>query len=351
MNVTLSISPDVNDAGFRTTTFDAVAEAFAEQARALIEGGVDVLLPETSFDTLNIKAAIFGIEGVFEELGYRLPVMLSGSIVDASGRTLSGQTGEAFCISVAHANAMSIGLNCSLGADQMRPFVQEMSRVCPTWFSCYPNAGLPNEMGEYDQTPAEMAAIIKDFAVEGWLNIVGGCCGTTPAHIRAIAEAVHGIAPREIPTLSNDSRFSGLEPLIIYPDSNFTMVGERTNVTGSRRFARLIKSDDYESALSVARDQVEGGANILDVNMIATEPDIARIPIMVDSSKFEVIEAGLKTIQGKAIVNSISLKEGEAAFLEQARRIRRYGAGVVVMSFDETGQAVTTEHKVAVATF
>ncbi len=365
-NATLSISPDVNDPSARTHTFEQLVAAYAQQAEVLLDAGVDLLLPETSFDTLNMKAALFAIEQVFEKRGARVPVMVSGSVVDASGRTLSGQTSEAFVISVAHARPLSIGLNCSLGGEQMRPFLHELARVCPTYVSCYPNAGLPNEFGGYDQTPEEMARIVASFAREGWVNFVGGCCGTTPEHIAAVAKAVEGIAPRVLPELPPYSRFAGLEPYVIYPDVNFTMVGERTNVTGSRRFARLIKSGDYEAALAVARDQVEGGANILDVNMdeglldsaaamakflrlIATEPDIARIPIMIDSSNFAVIEAGLKNAQGKCIVNSISLKEGEAEFLRQARTCHRYGAGVVVMAFDEEGQAVDTERKVAIA--
>jgi 5-methyltetrahydrofolate--homocysteine methyltransferase len=362
---TLSISPHVTDPAFRSMTYDQLRAAYADQIRGLLDGGVDLLLPETSFDTLNIKAAIHAIEDVFAERGTRLPVILSGTIVDASGRTLSGQTVEAFNISVSHADALAIGLNCSLGTAQIRPFIQELSRVAPRFISCYPNAGLPNEMGEYDQTPEEMAVLMRELAENGWVNLIGGCCGTTPEHIHAISRAVEGLAPREVPEIEPFPRFSGLEPLTIRPEVNFTMIGERTNVTGSRRFARLIQNDDFEGALSVARDQVEGGANILDVNMdeglldseqamttflnlIATEPDIARIPIMIDSSRFSVIEAGLKCVQGKAVVNSISLKEGEEAFLERARLVRRYGAGVVVMAFDEEGQAVTADRKVAI---
>ena len=364
-NQTLSISPNVDDPSFRAISFDDLKVAYAEQVEGLLDGGVDILLPETSFDTLNMKAALLAIDEVCAARGVRPPLMISGTIVDASGRTLSGQTVEAFCISVSHADALSIGLNCSLGPNQMRTFIHDLSKCNPTFNSCYPNAGLPNAFGEYDLTPEEMAEFVSEFADEGWLNFVGGCCGTTPAHIKAISEAVDGKSPRLRPTLPDDTRLSGLEPLVIYPDVNFTIVGERTNVAGSRRFARLIKTEDYEGALAVARDQVAGGANILDVNMdealldsehamatflrlIATEPDIARIPIMIDSSKFSVIEAGLKNVQGKTVVNSLSLKEGEAAFLEAARRVRQYGAAIIVMAFDEEGQAVTTDHKVAI---
>jgi len=364
-NQTLSISPNVDDPSFRAIGFDELKSAYAEQVEGLLDGGVDILLPETSFDTLNMKAALLAIDEVCGARGVRPPLMISGTIVDASGRTLSGQTVEAFCISVSHADALSIGLNCSLGPNQMRTFIHDLSKCNPTFNSCYPNAGLPNAFGEYDLTPDEMAAFVSEFADEGWLNFVGGCCGTTPAHIKAIAQAVEGKRPRALPTLTEDTRLSGLEPLVIYPDVNFTIVGERTNVAGSRRFARLIKTEDYEGALAVARDQVAGGANILDVNMdealldsekamatflrlIATEPDIARIPIMIDSSKFSVIEEGLKNVQGKTVVNSLSLKEGEAAFLEAARRVYQYGAAVIVMAFDEEGQAVDTDRKVAI---
>ena len=364
-NQTLSLSPDVDDPSFRAITFDALKDAYAEQVRALIAGGVHILLPETAFDTLNMKAAIWAIEEVFEELGRRLPVMLSGTIVDMSGRTLSGQTVEAFCISVAHANPLSIGLNCSLGPSLMRSFVQELSRVNPYFMSCHPNAGLPNEFGGYDESPQQMASTIEEFADEGWLNVVGGCCGTTPEHIRAIAEVVEQKAPRVPPKLPPYSRFAGLEPFVVYPDVNFIVVGERTNVAGSRRFARLIRTAEYEQALTVARTQVDGGANILDINMdealldsetamamflrlVAGEPDICRIPMMIDSSKFSVIEAALRNIQGKPIVNSLSLKEGEEAFLAQARIVRRFGAAVIVMAFDEQGQAVTADRKVAI---
>ncbi len=365
MNRTLSISPDVDDPALRTVTFDQVKAAYKEQARGLLDGGVDVLLPETTFDTLNLKAAIVAIEELFAERGRRIPVMLSLTITDLSGRTLSGQTLDAAWISVAHARPLSVGLNCALGAHEMRPYVEEMSEIAPIFTSCYPNAGLPNAFGEYDEKPEHTAAILDEFAREGWLNVAGGCCGTRPEHIRAVAEALAGRAPRKVPEPRPYTRYSGLEPLVLRPDSNFTMIGERTNVTGSRRFARLIKKGKMEKALAVALDQVRGGANVLDVNMdeglldseqamttylnlIASEPEIARLPIMVDSSKFSVIEAGLKCIQGKAIANSISLKEGEDEFREKAEILKRYGAGVVVMAFDEEGQATETEHKVAI---
>ncbi len=360
---TLSISPDVNDPTMRGSTFDLLRACYAEQIRGLIDGGVDLLLAETSFDTLNIKAAIAAIEDVFLAIGRRLPVMLSGTITDASGRTLSAQTPEAFQTSVEHADALTVGLNCALGARQMRPHIEALAKVTPGYVSCYPNAGLPNAFGEYDQTPAQMAAIVREFAQEGWINILGGCCGTTPNHIEAIAEAVEHLPPRPVPSLNPYSTYSGLETFEIRPESNFTMIGERTNVTGSRKFAKLIQTENYEAAAAVALQQVEGGANILDINMdaglldsekamttflnlLATEPQIARLPFMIDSSKFSVIEAGLKCIQGKAIVNSISLKEGEKVFKAQARTIRLYGAAVVVMAFDEEGQAVTCQRKV-----
>ncbi|MEO1270566.1 MAG: homocysteine S-methyltransferase family protein, partial [Myxococcota bacterium] len=365
-NKTLSMSPKVNDPAYRDISFDALKEAFAEQTRGLIAGGVDLLLTETHIDTLNMKAALMAFEEVFAEQGFRLPVIASVTIPDASGRTLSGQTVEAFWISVSHANLLGVTLNCALGAEDMRPHVSDLSKSSDTFVGCYPNAGLPNAFGEYDDTPERMAEVLGQFADEGWLNLVGGCCGTTPAHLEAIVARVQGVAPRTPSAPEPWSRYSGLEPMVVRPESNFTMVGERTNVTGSRRFARLITSKDYETALSVALDQVEGGANILDVNMdealldsveamttflnlIATEPAIAKIPIMIDSSRFEVIEAGLKCHQGKAIVNSISLKEGEEAFKAQARRVRSYGAAVVVMMFDEEGQAVTADHKFAIA--
>lgn len=367
-NRTLSISPDVNDPAFRAVTFDQVCEAYAEQIRGLIDGGVDILLAETVFDTLNLKACIVAMEQVFEEKGVRLPVMLSVTITDKSGRTLSGQTVDAFWTSVRHARPLSVGINCALGAREMRPFLSELSSFASdTFVSCYPNAGLPNAFGEYDEPPEVTAAILREFTLDGLVNILGGCCGTTPEHIRAIANAVQNLPPvrRLRREEENVTRFAGLETLTIRPDSNFIMIGERTNVTGSARFAELIKKGDFATALEVALDQVRGGANILDVNMdegmldsekamttflnlIASEPEIARIPIMIDSSRWSVIEAGLKCIQGKPIVNSISLKEGEEDFLRKARIIQRFGAGVVVMAFDEVGQAETVERKVAI---
>ncbi len=364
-NRTLSISPDVNDPTFRAVTFDQVRTAYVEQARALIEGGVDLLLLETIFDTLNAKAALVGIEEVFAELGTRLPVIISVTITDRSGRTLSGQTVDAFHTSIAHARPLAVGINCALGAREMRPYLAELASITPSFVSCYPNAGLPNAFGGYDETPPTTAGLLREFADAGLVNLVGGCCGTTAEHIRAIAETVQGLPPRRPPAPDRLSRFSGLETLTIRPESTFIMIGERTNVTGSARFASLVKQGDYQTALGVALDQVRGGANLIDVNMdegmldseqamttflnlIATEPEIARVPIMVDSSKWSVIEAGLKCVQGKAIVNSISLKEGEADFLAKATLVRRYGAGVVVMAFDETGQADTVERKVAI---
>ena len=365
-NVTLSLSPDVNDPGFRTQTFEQLSDAYYTQVKGLVEGGVDLLLVETVFDTLNLKAALFGIERYFDEQSRRVPIMVSVTIVDQSGRTLSGQTVEAFWLSISQADILSVGINCSLGAREMRPYLEELSHISPIHVSCCPNAGLPNAFGEYDELPEDTAGMVKTFAEEGWLNFAGGCCGTTPEHIRMIAEAVADRDPRVPPEQESLSRFSGLEKLEIRPDSNFIMIGERTNITGSRRFARLIKNGDYEAAAAVARDQVEGGANILDVNMdeglldskaamttflnrIAAEPDIATIPVMVDSSDFEVIEAGLRCVQGKGVVNSISLKEGEEAFSKYARKIKQYGAGMVVMAFDEKGQATSTEDKVRIA--
>ncbi len=361
-NRTLSMSPKVEDPGFRAVGFDEMRDAYADQVRGLIDGGVDLLLPETVFDTLNLKAAIVAIEEVFEEKGVRLPVLLSVTITDRSGRTLSGQTLDAFWTSVTHARPLAVGINCALGAREMRPYMEELSRIANVLVSCYPNAGLPNAFGEYDEQPDETGALLKTFAEDGLVNIVGGCCGTTPAHIRAIREHVKGIAPRVVPEVPAVTRYAGLETLTIDKSTNFTMVGERTNVTGSKRFARLIKEDDYSTALEVALDQVRGGANVIDVNMdeamldseaamekflrlIASEPEIARVPIMIDSSKWSVIEVGLKNVQGKAIVNSISMKEGEADFLEKAKKVRRYGAGVVVMAFDEDGQAESAERK------
>ncbi|MCP1674005.1 5-methyltetrahydrofolate--homocysteine methyltransferase [Natronocella acetinitrilica] len=364
-NRTGSISPDVNNPGYRNTSFEQLRAAYLEAARGLVDGGSDLLLIETIFDTLNAKAAIYAIEELFDELGHRLPVMISGTITDASGRTLSGQTTEAFWNSVRHAEPFSVGLNCALGAEQMRPFVQEISRIADTYVTIYPNAGLPNEFGEYDQSPEQMAAYIRDFAQSGFVNIVGGCCGTTPEHIAALREAVADCAPREIPEREKAMRLSGLEPFNLGRDSLFVNVGERTNVTGSARFKRLIVDGDYDTALEVARHQVEGGGQVIDINMdegmldaracmvdflnlVAAEPDIARVPVMIDSSKWEVLEAGLQCVQGKAVVNSISLKEGEEPFLHQAKLIKRYGAAVVVMAFDEDGQADTYERRIEI---
>ncbi|VAX35036.1 5-methyltetrahydrofolate--homocysteine methyltransferase, partial [hydrothermal vent metagenome] len=366
-NQTTSLSPDVNDPGFRTINFDQLADSYYEQIRGLIDGGVDLILIETIFDTLNAKAAIFAAKTYFEKTGTELPIMISGTITDASGRTLSGQTTEAFYISVSHANPLSIGLNCALGAKDMRPYIAELSRLSNSYVSCYPNAGLPNEFGEYDQTPDEMAQLVKEFAVDGLINIVGGCCGTTPAHIEAIAHAVADVTPRPILERPVYSCFSGLEPLNVTENTNFINVGERANVTGSKKFARLIKEENYEEAVSVARQQVESGAQMIDINMdeamldshaamkrflnlIAAEPDISRVPIMIDSSKWDVIEEGLKCVQGKALVNSISLKEGEKKFKEQAQKLKKYGAAAVVMAFDEEGQAATIERKVNICT-
>jgi 5-methyltetrahydrofolate--homocysteine methyltransferase len=361
-NRTASISPDVNDPGFRNIDFDALVAAYAEAVRGLAEGGADLLLVETVFDTLNCKAALYAIEEHFERSGLRLPVMISGTITDASGRTLTGQTPEAFWNSVHHARPVSVGFNCALGAKELRPHVEEISGLADTHVSVHPNAGLPNEFGGYDDTPEYMAEMLKEFAGSGFLNIVGGCCGTTPAHIKAIAEAVAGLPPRRIPEAPRKLRLAGLEPLNIGDDSLFVNVGERTNVTGSRAFARLILNGQFPEALSVARQQVENGAQVVDVNMdeamldsraamarflnlVASEPDISRVPVMIDSSKWEVIEAGLKCVQGRPVVNSISLKEGEAEFLRQAKLARRYGAAVIVMAFDEQGQADTLERR------
>ena len=371
---TCSISPDVSDPGARNVTFDELAEAYAQQAWGLLEGGADILMVETVFDTLNAKAALFALSGVLAELGEAVPVMVSGTITDQSGRTLSGQTPEAFYNSIRHGvqpggglagGVVSVGFNCALGADQLRPYLEELSMVADVPVSCHPNAGLPNEFGEYDETPENMARVVADFARAGLLNIAGGCCGSTPDHIRAMAEALEGVTPRTVPERPIHTRLAGLEPLTIAPDSLFVNVGERTNVTGSRRFARLIAEDDYAAALDVARQQVQGGAQVIDVNMdeglldsaaamtrflnlMAAEPEIARIPVMVDSSDWTVIEAGLKTLQGKGIVNSLSLKDGEEAFREKARLVRRYGAAAVVMAFDEDGQADTLERRVAI---
>ena len=364
---TASMSQNVSSPAARAVTFDQFRQAYYDQARALVEGGVDLLLVETIFDTLNAKAALFAIDQYFEESGRRVPIMASVTIVDQSGRNLSGQTVEAFWISVSHANLFSVGINCALGAKQMRPYIEELSQIVPIYISCYPNAGLPNAFGGFDETPERMAADLRDFAASGWLNIVGGCCGSTPAHIKAIAEAVRGLKPHEFSQPERYTRFSGLEPLTIRPDTNFVNIGERTNVTGSPKFSKLVLGGEYEQALAVARQQVEGGAQIIDVNMdeamldsehamttflnyIASEPDIARVPIMIDSSKWSVIEAGLKCVQGKGVVNSISLKEGEEVFKRHARLVRRYGAGMIVMAFDEKGQADTLERKVEICT-
>jgi 5-methyltetrahydrofolate--homocysteine methyltransferase len=362
-NRTASISPDVNDPGFRNIEFDDLVATYTEAARGLIEGGADLLLIETIFDTLNAKAAIFAVESAFDALGTRVPVMISGTITDASGRTLSGQTTEAFWNSVAHARPLSVGFNCALGPAALRQYVQELSRVAPVLVSTHPNAGLPNEFGQYDETPEKMAEVLREFAEHGLVNLVGGCCGTTPAHIRAFADAVHGLAPRRPAEPESHLRLSGLEPITVRPDSIFVNVGERTNVTGSRKFAKLILAGEYDAGLEIARQQVESGAQMLDVNMdegmldsreamktflqlMASEPDISRVPVVIDSSKWSVIEAGLKCVQGKGVVNSISLKEGEEEFVRQATLVRRYGAAVIVMAFDEAGQADTVERKV-----
>ena len=365
LNKTLSLSPDVNNPGYRALLFDEARDAYAEQVRGLMDGGAQILLVETIFDTLNCKAALYAIEMVFEERGHRLPIMISGTITDASGRTLSGQTVEAFWISVKHARPFSVGLNCALGAKEMRPHLEALAKIANCFVSAYPNAGLPNEFGEYDQTPHEMCSFVEDFAQSGFVNITGGCCGTTPAHIADIAQHVAHISPRQPQEATPYSMYSGLEPLIVREETNFINIGERTNVTGSSKFAALIREGKYSDALSVARQQVEGGAQIIDVNMdeglldsekamveflnlMGAEPDIARVPVMVDSSKFSVIEAGLKCLQGKSIVNSISMKEGVAEFKRQAHICRKYGAAVVVMAFDEQGQADTIERKVSI---
>ena len=366
-NRTCSISPDVNDPGFRNVTFDELVIAYSESTHALIKGGVDIILIETIFDTLNAKACAFAVTGVFEELGYELPVMISGTITDASGRTLSGQTTEAFYNSLRHVKPISFGLNCALGPDELRQYVAELSRISECAVSAHPNAGLPNAFGEYDLEADEMAEHIKEWAQQGFLNLVGGCCGTTPEHIRQMYQVTKNIKPRVLPEIKIACRLSGLEPLTIEAESLFVNVGERTNVTGSARFKRLIKDELYDEALDVARQQVESGAQIIDINMdegmldaqaamvrflnlCATEPDIAKVPIMVDSSKWEIIEAGLKCVQGKPIVNSISLKEGKENFITQAKLLRRYGAAVIVMAFDEVGQADTRERKIEICT-
>ncbi len=366
-NRTASLSPDVNNPGFRNISFDELKNAYQDQAKGLLDGGVDLFLIETVFDTLNCKAALFAVRELLEERKVDIPVFVSGTITDASGRTLSGQTVEAFWHSIRHADLTAVGLNCALGAEQIRPWLDELSTSADTFAFVYPNAGLPNEFGEYDESPEAMAAIIKEFAESGLVNLVGGCCGTTPNHIKAIADAVEGVQPREIPEVDSLTKLSGLEPVTIRPDSNFVNVGERTNVTGSAKFRRLIKEDNYEEALSVARQQIENGAQIIDVNMdeglldseqametflrlIAAEPDIAKVPVMVDSSKWSVLEEGLKNLQGKGIVNSISMKEGEAEFKRQAKIIKKYGAAVIVMAFDEKGQADSYNRKVGICT-
>ncbi len=365
-NKMLSLSPDVNDPGYRTVTFDKLKDSYKEQARGLVDGGSDILLVETIFDTHNAKAAICAIQEVFEEKNVSLPVMISGTIVDMSGRTLSGQTIEAFFISISHTpNLLSVGINCSLGATQMREYIRDLSAIANCYVSLYPNAGLPNEFGEYDETASEMSAILKEYADQQYFNIVGGCCGTTPEHIGAIARLVQQYTPRPIPDTPRYLMLSGMEPLIIRPETNFVNVGERTNVTGSKKFARLIINGNYEEALSIAKDQVEGGAQVIDINMdegmldseeimvkflnlITSEPEIAKLPIMVDSSKWSVLLAGLKTMQGKGIVNSISLKEGEEVFIEHAKTVLRFGAAVIVMAFDEQGQADSYERRIAI---
>ena len=368
-NRTASISPDVNNPAFRAVTYDQLVESYYEQAKGLVDGGADVLLVETVFDSLNSRAALFALESLFDSLGKRLPVMLSFTITDQSGRTLSGQTVEGYWNSVSNIELLSVGINCALGPKEMRPYIEELSKIAPINVSSYPNAGLPNPLlpTGFPETPETLAPQLKEWAQNGWLNIVGGCCGTTPDHIRVLAESVKNCAPRELSKPEQWLRLSGMEALTVRPDSNFVNVGERTNVTGSPRFAKLIKNEQFEDALAVARQQVENGAQIIDVNMdegmldseaamtqflnlIASEPDISRVPIMIDSSKWSVIEAGLKCIQGKGVVNSISLKEGEKQFLDQARLIRRYGAAVVVMAFDEQGQADNTERRVEICT-
>jgi len=364
-NMTASMSPDVNDPGYRKINFDQLVDAYYEQVSGLVEGGVDIILVETIFDTLNAKAALFAVDKYFDDKNVKLPIMVSGTITDASGRTLSGQTVEAFWISLSHIDLFSIGLNCALGAQEMRPYIQDLSKIANCNISAYPNAGLPNELGEYDQSAEEMQQYIKDFASSNFVNIIGGCCGTTPEHIAAMAKAVADIKPRSIPEIENLPQYSGLEPLVVRENLNFINIGERTNVTGSKKFARLIKEGKYSEAISVANQQVEGGAQIIDVNMdeglldskqamkdflnlIMAEPDIAKLPIMIDSSKFEVIEQGLKVVQGKCIVNSISMKEGVEEFKKHAKLVKRYGAAVVVMAFDEDGQADTIERKVSI---
>ncbi len=364
-NRTASLSPDVNRPGFRAVTFDELATAYHEQVRGLIDGGSDALLIETIFDTLNAKAALYAVQKFFDEGGRVVPVMISGTITDASGRTLSGQTVEAFWNSIRHLPLLSVGLNCALGADQLQVYIKELSRIADVHISAYPNAGLPNAFGGYDESAEEFAGVVENYLKEGLVTVVGGCCGTTPQHIGELARLADKYEPRKLPELPTATRLSGLEPFGITAESLFVNVGERCNVTGSRAFARLIRTGNYEAALQVARDQVEGGAQVIDVNMdegmldseqamttflnlIASEPDISRVPIMIDSSKWSVLEAGLKCVQGKSIVNSISLKEGEETFKERARTVRQYGAAVVVMAFDENGQADNYEKRIEI---
>ena len=365
MNKTLSLSPDVNDPGFRSVSFDEVKASYREQLKGLLDGGVDLLLVETIFDTLNAKAALFAIEDELEERGLHLPVMVSGTITDASGRTLSGQTVEAFLTSVSHIDLLSIGLNCSLGARDLRPYLEELSKKAPFFISAYPNAGLPNQFGEYDETPEDMAHQVNDFLTNKFVNIIGGCCGTTPGHIRELARIAAQAEPHLRRKKDKHTKLSGLEPVVFTAENNFVNIGERCNVAGSRKFARLIREEKYEEALAIARNQVEDGAQVIDVNMddamldakkemvtflnlLMAEPDIARLPVMIDSSKWEVIEEGLKCLQGKAIVNSISLKEGEDIFRDHALRLKRYGAAVVVMAFDEKGQADSLDRRIEI---
>ena len=366
-NQTASLGPDVNNPAHRNISFDQLNDAYREQANALIEGGVDIILIETVFDTLNCKAALFAVQSILEEKKINIPIFVSGTITDASGRTLSGQTVEAFWHSIRHANIAAVGLNCALGAKQIRPWLSDLSKIADTNVFVYPNAGLPNEMGEYDQTPIEMASILEEFIENGLVNLVGGCCGTTPKHINSINKIIKNKTPRKIPKVKSYTKLSGLEPITLLPDNNFVNIGERTNVTGSSKFKNLIINNDYESALSVAKEQIENGAQIIDINMdeglldsekamekflrlIASEPDISKVPIMIDSSKWSVLEIGLKNIQGKGIVNSISLKEGEEEFLDRAKTIRKYGAAAIVMAFDEKGQADSYERKVEICT-
>lgn len=365
LNKTLSLSPDVSDPSFRSIVFDQAVAAYMEQIRGLIDGGVDLLLIETVFDTLNCKAALFAAESYFERIGKKIPIIISGTVSDKAGRLLSGQTIEAFWISISHVKPLAVGLNCAFGAKQMRPFIEELSKIVNCYISCYPNAGLPNQLGEYDESAEDMAKCVSEFAHSGWVNILGGCCGTTPEHIKKIAEKIQNIPPRKRPQHFPVTCFSGLEPLVIRENTNFVNIGERTNVAGSRKFAQLIKDNKYEEALSVARQQVEAGAQMIDVNMddamldakqsmekflkyLSSDPDIGKVPVMIDSSRWDVIEAGLKCLQGKSIVNSISLKEGEGIFKTHARLIRRYGASAIVMAFDEKGQADTLERRIQI---